>query len=255
MNDHNNHNNQNNQNNLYTILNVNISASQDEIKKSYHKLALKYHPDRENGNREKFVSILHAYEILGNINKRYVYDNSYDNSCDNSYDNSYDAYDGIYCDDIYEQNIEFVVNYFRDLINSATHNDTLNIIDSVSCDLVNRINDDYLYVEISRKTRENIHLYVPLRNEKNIFVGEGEISNGLCGDIILNTITNNKCEFTIIDCDLYKKINTNNDFTYFNDINLNEHEYDVLDNNCIVFKKLGLPTDDGDIGDLIFDPN
>lgn len=61
----------------YKILEVNSAASQEEIKKSYRKLAQKYHPDKNPGNAEaesKFKEIAEAYEILGNPEKRKSYD-------------------------------------------------------------------------------------------------------------------------------------------------------------------------------------
>lgn len=63
----------------YKILELNKDASMEEIKKSYRKLALKYHPDKNKDNKEfyeeKFKDISEAYQILGDSNKRYKYDN------------------------------------------------------------------------------------------------------------------------------------------------------------------------------------
>ena len=61
----------------YSILEVDRNASQDEIKRAYRKLAMKYHPDRNNGNKEaeeKFKEIGTAYEVLGNEEKKRIYD-------------------------------------------------------------------------------------------------------------------------------------------------------------------------------------
>ena len=58
----------------YELLNINKNASQDEIKKSYRKLALKYHPDKPSGDPEKFKQINKAYETLSDIEKRKIYD-------------------------------------------------------------------------------------------------------------------------------------------------------------------------------------
>ncbi|GAB4224357.1 MAG: molecular chaperone DnaJ [Francisella sp.] len=61
----------------YEILNVSKNASAIEIKRAYRKLAMKYHPDRNPGDKEaevKFKEISEAYEILSDENKRSRYD-------------------------------------------------------------------------------------------------------------------------------------------------------------------------------------
>lgn len=60
----------------YTLLGVSKSATADEIKKSYRKLALEYHPDRNKSKEAegKFKEITKAYEVLSNEEKRSAYD-------------------------------------------------------------------------------------------------------------------------------------------------------------------------------------
>jgi molecular chaperone DnaJ len=62
---------------FYEILGVQKNASNDEIKKSYRKLAMKYHPDRNKDDKEserKFKEVSAAYEILKDSEKRSAYD-------------------------------------------------------------------------------------------------------------------------------------------------------------------------------------
>lgn len=62
----------------YDIIGVSKTASNDEIKKAYRKLAIKYHPDKNPNNKkeaeEKFKEAAEAYEVLGNKEKRLRYD-------------------------------------------------------------------------------------------------------------------------------------------------------------------------------------
>ena len=64
----------------YKILGINIHATTIDIKKSYRKLAIKYHPDKNNNSKESeeiFKKISEAYEVLSNKEKKRDYDIQY----------------------------------------------------------------------------------------------------------------------------------------------------------------------------------
>ncbi len=61
----------------YQVLEISHNATSEEIKKAYRRLALKFHPDRNQGNseaEEKFKEASEAYSVLGNDEKRKLYD-------------------------------------------------------------------------------------------------------------------------------------------------------------------------------------
>ncbi len=66
-----------NKRDYYEVLGVSKTATADEIKKAYRKLAIKYHPDKNPGDKaaeEKFKEAAEAYEVLSNDDKRQKYD-------------------------------------------------------------------------------------------------------------------------------------------------------------------------------------
>ena len=61
----------------YEVLGIGRNSGEDEIKAAYRKLALKYHPDRNPGDKaaeEKFKEAAEAYDVLHDSQKRQIYD-------------------------------------------------------------------------------------------------------------------------------------------------------------------------------------
>ena len=100
----------------YKILLISKSATLDEIKHSFRFLAHKYHPDKNNGNKQflsRFIEIKEAYDLLSDINKRKGYDKEYINffSSSNIYEKEFnDFFSSNYHED-YKRIILIITKY------------------------------------------------------------------------------------------------------------------------------------------------
>jgi len=107
-------------NNYYNILELQQSgtgATESDIKKAYKKLALKYHPDKNNGDDTQFKKIAEAYEILSDDNKRRQYDYNLCNGINYSF---------------FDQNFMDPMDLFNSIIQQSDIsiiNDSINIFD------------------------------------------------------------------------------------------------------------------------------
>ncbi len=100
------------QKDYYQTLGVAKGASDEDIKKSYRKLAMKYHPDRnrETGSEEKFKEIKEAYEALSDpARQSYGHTNSRD----------YDNYDN-WTTDYRHNDLDEILKSFKDMLNEKT---------------------------------------------------------------------------------------------------------------------------------------
>jgi len=98
---------------LYKILNVDENATLEDIKKQYKILALKHHPDKNQGDDTIFKNIQEAYNILSNEDKRKQYDTSKFKYCNKSNVNT--LFNNIFASSIQQQKICIKVS-FEDII-------------------------------------------------------------------------------------------------------------------------------------------
>lgn len=90
----------------YEVLEVSKSASQDEIKKAYRKIAMRYHPDRNPGDKaaeEKFKEAAEAYEVLSDQDKRAQYDRFGHNAFNSAGRGGQGGFGGMNAEDIFSQ--------------------------------------------------------------------------------------------------------------------------------------------------------
>jgi len=105
----------------YQILGIDKNASKEDIKKAFYKLAHKYHPDKKDGNENKFKEINEAYQILSDDYKRSKYDQfgsqfeNMGNASTGSYGDSRQDFNGFDFGGFQNGNMEFDFGNLNDI--------------------------------------------------------------------------------------------------------------------------------------------
>jgi DnaJ-class molecular chaperone len=169
----------NNKKDYYNILNVKRDATEEEIKKSYRKLALQYHPDKNQGNEiasEKFKEISEAYMVLSDKDKRSQY-------------NLMGSFDGNFSD---EDPFSVFNNIFKQHINTFMNMNT-DIDDNNDSGFGNIFNN----LSGLQKDFGNIHIKVHSFHNMNSSIDDSLDLNGLgsiFGNIINKTLSHKKSD-------------------------------------------------------------
>jgi len=179
--------------NYYTILEIPLVASSDEIKKAFRNLSLRYHPDKNynNSNCNKIQDINEAYSVLSNIECKTEYDNKLNNVFNNMKPDRSEHVSDLYGNSFFSYN-------GHNNINSAKHYKCLkpksvHIIKNISYE--QSFNGTKLPIEITRNVIENdenydetetIYIDIPKgidNNEIIVIKDKGNYDDGISGHV------------------------------------------------------------------------
>lgn len=236
----------------YEILGLNKNASDNDIKKAYYKLAMKYHPDKNPNNKEaenKFKEINEAYETLSDKEKRTKYD---------LYGKDYNNKTSINPEDIFKTFFNLNTNFFNNF-NTNTNTKRKPIIREVYFNL-----EDY-YIGITKKFKINRLIICRECNNTgfkdkqnhycNICNGKGTIIKTIQRGFFIQQMTStcDLCKGTGLDNNYDKCLKCNgkkliNDIINVN-LTINSNNYE---NENIIYKNMGNEYKLNEYDDVIF---
>lgn len=260
---------------LYSILELNSKCSKSDIRKSYKKLILKYHPDKHELNKNSttttsendnmFIKIKHAYEVLYDDNKRYEYDmytlytRDYKGHIKNK---SYEKLIKL-INLIKNKNIVEIINFIKSIknsdyekffnaiitkdynyiINTIFNNNSTDIIKNYDCSLEEVYYNYEIDIAIKRNTKNDF--ITKILPKSIVYKGEGEGAGDLYINIVITKNTYYGITYNILNNDLYTsfpKSCINNNILTFTFIDKNVYNFDITT----------LDKDNSDIGALYY---
>jgi DnaJ-class molecular chaperone len=232
---------------LYKILEVNEDACLSDIKKSYKKLILKYHPDKSTSkNHENFIKLKHAYDILSNKVSREKYDNNKKSKENDILLKYLQVIKNIVVSKEYINIYKILFNkiYINNenlSLKNIYNNNIFRIITNINLEIDYNLNEVWnnipKLININRITNNIFQEYIFPIDRKQIYENEGEniqINNeSYVGNIIVEINVNetyNEEKYFIDNSDLYLIVNKNrinNDKIEFKFINDEEEKINL----------------------------
>lgn len=167
--------------NPYTVLELNRTASDEEVRNAYKRLALKYHPDKPTGDEDKFKQVSQAYQILTDPFKRKMYDAQFDeqklNTINDFVSNFTSTFMSVLHENLQEKLANKQVSKRPNTISLKLAVDVADIYNAMVKKLVVKIKDETQYV------KKAVYISLLDYEENYLFAGRGDKVNGLYGDL------------------------------------------------------------------------
>jgi DnaJ-class molecular chaperone len=202
----------------YEVLGLDGAATQEDIRRAYRKLALKYHPDKyHNTADDTFKKINEAYQILSDPDKRHLYDemNAFTKATRDGHSPTEASWD-------YIEMIKTVIMIILSTMRRKQLKKELKIAIHVTLDELYRGDTKKLVISTKRINGDNVtkNIYIPLVNFNNdcVFPGQGdEVEDGVFTDIKIN--------IDVVEHDVIKRDRILCEYDLYMEININIYEF------------------------------
>lgn len=167
--------------NPYTVLELNRTASDEEVRNAYKRLALKYHPDKPTGDEDKFKQVSQAYQILTDPFKRKMYDAQFDeeklNTINDFVSNFTSTFMSVLHDNLQEKLANKQASKKPNALTLKLDVDVQDIYNAVVKKMVVKLKDETSYV------KKSIYISLVDHQDTFLFEGKGDKVNGIFGDL------------------------------------------------------------------------